>query len=191
MNAARKLSLRWMAAWLLTLGAATASAQTPHTQWSLPQGAKVRIGKGTVETIAYSPDSKTLAVAGSVGVWLYDARTGTEIALLRGRQGSVKSVAYSPEGQTIIGGSDDGTTRIWNTQTGAHLRTLTGHTDEVTSVAYSSDGQTIASGSDDGTIRIWNSQTGAHRRTLTGHLSRVKSVAYSPDGRTDHRQRQR
>ena len=32
-----------------------------YTQWGLPEGAKARIGKGTINEIAYSPDGTQLA----------------------------------------------------------------------------------------------------------------------------------
>ncbi len=62
-------------------------------KWSLPKGAKARLGKGSVEAIAYSPDGKTLAVGRSIGIWLYNAQTGAEIALLKGHAGGVNSVS--------------------------------------------------------------------------------------------------
>ena len=37
-------------------------------QWSLPDGAKVRLGKGKVNEVQYSPDGTRLAVASSIGV---------------------------------------------------------------------------------------------------------------------------
>ena len=43
-----------------------------HTKWSLPEGAKARLNKGFIFEITYSPDSTLLAVASSIGVWLYD-----------------------------------------------------------------------------------------------------------------------
>ena len=47
-----------------------------HTQLNLPEGAKARLGKGAIADIAYSPDGTRLAVAGSIGIWLYDAPDG-------------------------------------------------------------------------------------------------------------------
>ena len=38
------------------------------TTVNLPEGAKARLGKGTIEDIAYSPDGEFLAVASSIGV---------------------------------------------------------------------------------------------------------------------------
>ena len=44
-----------------------------YTQWGLPDGAKARLGKGTISgNIAYSPDGTRLAVASGIGIWLYD-----------------------------------------------------------------------------------------------------------------------
>ena len=97
-------------------------------QWHLPEGAKVRLGKGRINDIAYSPDGTRLAVAGSIGIWLYDTATHQEIALLTGHTRSVGSVSFSPDGRTLASGSRDATIRLWDGVTGAHLRTLTGHT---------------------------------------------------------------
>ncbi|MYG07753.1 hypothetical protein F4167_14285, partial [Candidatus Poribacteria bacterium] len=119
---------------------------TPNTfaqdspQWHLPEGAKARLGKGTIGEIAYSPDSTRLAVASSIGIWIYDAQTGEELDLFVGHTDWISSVAYSPDGNTLASGSWDNTVRLWDTHTGEHIQTLTGHTGRVNSIAYSPDG---------------------------------------------------
>ena len=173
---------------LLTLFSFNIFAQD-YTQWGLPDGAKMRLGKGWIYEIKYSPDGSRLAVASTIGIWLYDTTTYQEVALLAGHTSEVNSVAFSPDGGTIASGSSDDTIRLWDARTGAHIRTLTGHTSTVYSVAFSPDGTTIASGSgewgsDDNTIRLWDASTGTHIRTLTGHTSTVLSVAFSPEGGT-------
>jgi len=84
-----------------------------YTQWNLPSGAIARLSKGSISGFAYSPDGKTFAVAASIGVWLYDARTCKEVALITGYSDFVDSVAFSPDGKTLASGSDDGTIIIW------------------------------------------------------------------------------
>ena len=70
-----------------------------YTQWSLPEGAKARLGKGHITgNIAYSPDGTRLAMASSIGIWIYDAHTGKELALLTGHTKDVSGVSFSPDG---------------------------------------------------------------------------------------------
>ena len=69
---------------LFTLGFHINTFAQDYTQWGLPEGAKARIGKGTINEIQYSPDGTRLAVASSIGIWLYDTATHQEVALLTG-----------------------------------------------------------------------------------------------------------
>ncbi|MCY4554004.1 MAG: hypothetical protein OXC79_10045, partial [Candidatus Poribacteria bacterium] len=81
------------------------SSAQDYTTWGLPEGATKRLGKGGINEIAYSPDGTRLAVASSIGIWIYDAQTGEELDLLTGHSFSVSSVAFSPDGRQIASGS--------------------------------------------------------------------------------------
>ncbi len=99
---------------LLSLFSLNTFAQD-YTQWGLPEGAKMRLGKGGLSgNTAYSPDGTRLAVASAVGIWLYDTATHQEVALLTGHTGGVYSVAFSPDGRTIASASGDGTILLWD-----------------------------------------------------------------------------
>ena len=152
-----------------------------YTQLSLPEGAKARLGKGSITEIAYSPDGTRLAVASSIGIWIYDAETGEELDLLTGHTGGVESIAFSPDGNILASASWDDTIRLWDVATGESLRTLTGHRGAVKSIAFSPDGKTLAGGSFQ-EVRLWDVNTGSHLHTLTGHTVFVESIAFSPDG---------
>ena len=155
----------------ITLTPTTNTHAQDSPQWHLPEGAKARLGKGSIIDIAYSADGSKLAVASNIGVWIYDADIGEELNLLSGHTSAVFSVAFSSDGNILASGSADDTIRLWNTDTGTHIRTLSGHTSAVRGVAFSPDGNTLASGSADNTIRLWNIDTGTHIRTLSGHTS--------------------
>ena len=160
-----------------------------YTEWSLPEDAKFRLGKGTIKKITLSPDGTLLAVASSIGVWIYGVHTGEELVLLTGHTGDVTSVAFSSDGSTLASGSADSTVRLWEVSTGTHLKTLKGHAGGVTSVCFSPDGHTLASASRDETIRLWRVAYGTHLKTLTGHKQEYFrpysfSVAFSSDGKT-------
>lgn len=158
-----------------------------YTTWSLPDGAMARLGKGEITgNIAFSPDGNRLAVASSIGIWIYDVRPGKEkeLNLLPINKGWVTSVAFSPNGSTIASGCTDGTVRLWDGVTGHHRTTLGGDGNGITTVAFSPDGNTIASGSYDHIIQQWDTQTGQLKSTLYGHTDIVNYVVYSSDGKT-------
>ncbi len=90
-----------------------------YTQWHLPEGAIVRLGKGKVSDVKFSPDGNLLAIATHIGVWLYNAHTGSEIALLNQKPKDVRTVAFSPDGKTLATGgrSRDGAIQLWDIAT--------------------------------------------------------------------------
>ena len=165
---------------LSTICLQTAFAQD-SPQLNLPEGATARLGKGQITEVTYSPDGTSLAVASSIGIWIYDAQTGEELNLLIGHTSFVNSVSFSPDGQTLASGSRDKTIRLWDADTGTHLDTLTGHTGSVNSVAFSPDGQTLVSGSWDRTVRLWDADTGTHLDTLMCQCLHPTAGWFCPD----------
>ncbi len=152
-------------------------------QWHLPEGAKARLGKGGINKIAYSPDGKRLAVASSIGVWIYDADRGKELDLLTEHTNWVQSIAFNPNGNILASGSDDGSIRLWDTRTSTHLRTMTDNMSLITNVVFSGDGKMLASSDKDNTIRLRNTQTGKLQKTLKEHEDRIFSMWLSTDGK--------
>jgi WD40 repeat protein len=149
-----------------------------------------------VNSLAFSPDGKTLvsgsSVTGAIRVWdvstmlATGAGGGDLIGALVGHEFNVNCFAFSPDGKTLASGSSDGTVRLWDMESGQQIgEALTGHESGVNSVAFSLDGKTLASGSQDKTIRLWNVETRQQiGEPLRGHTGGVLSVAFSPDGKT-------
>ncbi|MBI2503202.1 MAG: hypothetical protein HYW07_08200, partial [Candidatus Latescibacteria bacterium] len=86
-----------------------------------PQGeiagdsAVVRLGRGEVGQVAYSPDGRLLAVASSVGVWLHEAGTLRQLGLLGADEGRVRALAFSPDSRLLAAAADgEGGVRLWD-----------------------------------------------------------------------------
>ena len=185
----KKSRLFYLALLLVGLLFASDSRAQDYSRWNLPEGAITRLGKGIVQDAAYSPDSLRLAVASTIGIWLYDAPTGAAVALLEGHMGSVTSVAFSPDGKILASGGQSGTIWLWDADSGQLQTTLEGYAVWVFPLLFSPDGKILASGHRH-QILLWDVSSSQFQATLIGHIDlighmgRVSSMAFSPDGKT-------
>jgi WD40 repeat protein len=167
---------------LFLILASPGAAQNARSE-SLPVGAKARLGRGTIATVQYSSDGTLLAVGGSVGIWLYDARTLEVRSLLTDyTDDSVSNVAFSPDGRTLASVNGDNSIHLWNTASGQLLNTLAEHAGGVVDMAFSSDNKTLVSGNVDGSLHLWNADTGILLRTLESRMESISSVAFGSGG---------
>jgi len=143
-----------------------------------------RLGKGTSNQVAYSPDGTILAVASAIGIYLYDAQTLDELDLIE-TDSEVLSVAFSPDGAILASGETDGAVRLRELD-GTLIDVWEGHESYVSGVVFSPDGTQLASVSFDTTARLWEVNTGELLATIaTGDdIYTINSVAFSPDGNT-------
>ncbi|MGQ0774632.1 MAG: nSTAND1 domain-containing NTPase [Pseudonocardiales bacterium] len=153
--------------------------------------------RGSVESMALTPDGHTLATASrdtTVILWdlTYPSRPQPLGSPLDGHSKKVNSVAFAPDGRTLATGSDDNTVILWDLIDPVQPRQLgpplTGHSSPVNAVAFAPDGRTLATGSDDNTVILWDLTDRAQLRQLgpplTGHTGPVTAMVLTPDGRT-------
>jgi WD40 repeat protein len=115
------------------------------TVWDVGTGKRVtdlRAGD-PVESVAFAPDGKTLAVGESKAVRLWDTGTWRVRGELAGPNHRVGRVlAFSPDGTTVAT-VDEAKVRFWDAATGKQRATLE-HSYEVGSVLFAPDGRTLA-----------------------------------------------
>jgi eukaryotic-like serine/threonine-protein kinase len=85
--------------------------------WDVGSGAAVqRMGfeQDYLLTLTYSPDGRSLAVAGKTRtIRLWDPITGQELLTLDGHKGQVNNLVFSPDGTNLASCSHDGAVKLW------------------------------------------------------------------------------
>src|SRR5262249_36021794 len=121
--------------------------------WNAASGAplhRLTGPKGQDKALAFSPDGKTLLVAGgdvngpeySVQVW--DLATGAERFQLSRKDGPVASLSFSPGGrQLAVGGLNQTVLRLLDVATGKELSSVT-HDRGLEVLAFAPDGRSLA-----------------------------------------------
>ena len=165
-----------------------------YMKWGLPENATLRLGKGSINDLKHSPDRDLIAVATSIGVWIYDAQSGKEIRLLQKKTdsvsinaGSFQSLAFSPNGKLLASCALDGI-HLWEPNSGRHSSILKESPNKPldvlsASVVFFPDGRTLASANGK-IIRLWDVENRTISKTLLGHTGTVASIAVSPNGKT-------
>ncbi len=154
-----------------------------YTQWKLPEDAIARLGKGRIEDMQYSPDGTILAVATTIGIWIYDTETYQERSLLARKNKGVEKILFDAKGTTLASKEEFDSITLWDVTTRKPKKTLTNHSLIYDTVAFSPDGETFASVRYN-EIHLWDTVTGESKHILKGHTDLVSCVSFSPDGQT-------
>jgi WD40 repeat protein len=176
--------------------------------WSVERGCEMTFGallqrnkRGTISSVAFSPDGGELAITTPDLVQVWDVVHSQCLFELPGQEkGSIWwSAHYAPQGKLFAIGSgakyahairldakkgvstgsvqaEDDEIRVWDARSRKIVRSLSGHHDSVRSVALSPDGTLLASGSRDRTVRLWD-LTGTPRPLQDGMVEQVAGTS--------------
>ncbi len=171
-------------------------AQTDFLGDPLPKDAAARLGSSRfrfddLNTAAFSPDGKTLAVAvgGDEGkILLVDAVTGKETRRIEVHIDWPTKMVFSPDGK-VLAVAVQKDVRLWSLPDGKKFGKFTGHDNSISGLAFSPDSKILAASGPkgvlrEGTIVLWDFVGDRVLRTLAGHESGTKTIAFSQDGKT-------
>jgi len=138
----------------------------------------------SITAIAFSPDGKTLASAGSDWtVRLWEISTGKYIWSLIGHPGAVNAIAFSPDGKTLA--SAGSVLRLWDANTGELRHAPDKDLGSINRLCFSPDGKILATGGGwDFTVHLWAVKTGTVLESLKSHTGDIRDIAFSLDGHT-------
>jgi WD40 repeat protein len=164
----------------------------------------LRQPEGGVAALAFSPDGRFIASAGSKAVVLWDVKTHKEVRRFEGHEQAVASLAFSGDGTRLLTGGGwmelprdakgkpipdakfvphDCAPRIWDVATGRQTATLPAYPSPVLAVALSPDGRLAATCQRGAAIRLYDLAADPPRQDeLRGAGGIAWSLAVSPDG---------
>jgi WD40 repeat protein len=161
--------------------------------WNLKKLTAETLNAGTisVESVAFSSDSRSLAIAGTEGntrIWSITSKSPVGEPL---STPAVTMVAFGAGGTILAAADRLGNIQLWDI-TSRHTQgtPLVGGTYDVNSISFSPDGKLLASSDLDGTARVWDVKSG---RPVTqvlkcdpalrdpGYKSTVSDFAYLPE----------
>jgi WD40 repeat protein len=142
------------------------------------------IGHGGVNSVAFAPNGKTIAVAGDFGrAALVDPATAKVVRKLEGFHKIVNAIAFAPDGKEVAAAGVDRTVELWSAG-GEPGRTLAGHQTWIASLAFSPDGKQIFSVDERANVLVWERGTGKQVEALRGDSGWTYALAVAPDGKT-------
>jgi WD40 repeat protein len=139
---------------------------------------------GFVQDIAFSGDSRLMAIASDDGiVTLVDAATGQIRTQLRGHTGGITAIRFSNDGRTLATSSADGTARLWDTHVDPETLPFGEGAEAVNGVAFSPDGNTVALALADGTVVLKDAASLSVTRRVFKPPVPLEELAFSADGK--------
>ncbi|MFF4235475.1 WD40 repeat domain-containing serine/threonine protein kinase [Actinomadura geliboluensis] len=140
-----------------------------------------------VQSLAFSPDGRSLAVAVGNGphyVQVWDIATGKSVPMKTDYY--AKALTFSPDGKSLAGGyAFSGRFTVWDVATGKATEISPRNATEIPCLAFSPDGRTVAA-STGGYYgyELRNPSDGDLKSTIRDLGGEVQALGFSPDGNT-------
>ncbi len=142
-----------------------------------------------VESLAFSPDGKTLASGSFQEVFLWDVATAKIRLRIADFADRVTALAYSADGKYLATGggapTEDGELRLYSAADGKLVQEIkNAHSDTIFGISFSPDSTKIASCAADKFVKVFEVPGGKLLKSFEGHTHHVLDVSWKPDGKT-------
>ena len=140
------------------------------------------LGIGDVDGLVASPNGSYIAVASSIGIFIFDAQN-LNLEKHIDTRSWITAMDFSPDSEILATGDRYGLIQLWSTSSWEEAQApYSGHTKEILDMAFSPDGTKLASVSFDNTLIQWNVNPTVDPKSLrTALISVANAVAYSAD----------
>ena len=149
--------------------------------WSGENTRSIRAHRAAVPVIAFDPAGRRLLTGsadGSAAVW--DATTGSRLAVLSNHANEVVAARFSPDGQMLATASRDATVNLYWAATYKPAGTLR-HERAVELAAFDPTGSTLATVSENSTL-LWDTRSAQLISAWVSHDAPIGSLEFSPEG---------
>ena len=146
-----------------------------------------------VESMAFSPDGKTLVTGSFTELTVWDVAKGEPTKRIGGFADRVCCIAFSTDGKKFVTGggapTEDGEIKVFDADTGKlFVEIKAGHSDTVFGAAFSPDGKLLATCGADKFVKVFELPTEAGKsakfvKSFEGHTHHVMGVGWTPDGK--------
>jgi WD40 repeat protein len=137
-----------------------------------------------IHDLAFSPNGKSLAVAGGAPaeeglVEVFTWKTSKSSYVLKGHKDSVLAIAWRGD-LSIATASLDHEIAVWDVGTRQPTHRLRGHSRGVATLKFLPDQKMLVSGGLDQNLRVWNIASAEMVKTLNNHTREVHQLAVRP-----------
>ncbi|MRS02221.1 WD40 repeat domain-containing protein, partial [bacterium] len=125
-------------------------SSSPPTSHPLP-----KFPAPNINSMAFSPDGRMLAIGGGKGVAFIDPMTGAPLSKSDNYGNPIWAVSFDPDGKTVVSGDAYGVVNLWNSKTGKRFGLpMEGHHLDVKQITQSLDGSFMAFSSGDNKVEV-------------------------------------
>jgi WD40 repeat protein len=136
-----------------------------------------------VDLVAFSPDGRCLATAGSRAIGIWEIDTGSSLNVIE-EFDEIKALTFSPDGTRIAYGRDDGCVKICDTFTDKVPVRIQAHRRPIRGVAFVNGAHAVVTAAFEDLVNIWDAREGNLLESFSCGTEGATSLAVLPDGET-------